>query len=153
MKRNRAVAIVIHDDGLLVIHRRSEGHEYYTLPGGGVEQHETIEQAIARELQEEASLDITVGRRIYEHHYDDGTSQFFYLCHYVSGIPQLASNAPERQAKRGLHQPMWLPLKLLSGTLLYPLEIRDWIMQDLVLGFPQEVRAAKLSVGQLRQTI
>lgn len=154
MKRNRAVAIVLKDDALLVIHRLSEGQEYYTLPGGGVEQDETIEQAVVREVSEEASLNIELGRRVYEHHYDDGTSQFFYLCHYASGIPQLAFNAPERQEKHGeLHQPMWLTLDQLPSTLLYPLEIRDWIMQDLVSGFPHKVRTAKLTVGQLRQTI
>src|SRR3989338_9475187 len=43
-KRVRAVAIVVNNKKVLLIHRISYGKEYFVFPGGGVENGETIEQ-------------------------------------------------------------------------------------------------------------
>jgi 8-oxo-dGTP pyrophosphatase MutT (NUDIX family) len=37
----------------------------YTLPGGGVDPHETLEEAVRRECLEEAGIAVSVGRMIY----------------------------------------------------------------------------------------
>ncbi len=154
MKRGRAVAIVLNKNRLLVMFRRNGGKEYYTLPGGGIEPRETAKQAVRREVQEEASIDIEVDRQIYEHHYDDGSKQYFYLCKYISGEPKLAINAPEhKDDQNNMHEPIWLSAYALDNTLLYPLEIRDWIIQDLKSGFPKHMRRADLAISQLRKAL
>ncbi len=55
MKKNRASAIIPYEDGLIVI-RRIKGdnenrEEYYTIPGGGQEEGESIEEATLREIE------------------------------------------------------------------------------------------------------
>ena len=59
MRTNKRVsAIVTRLDTILLVHRRKKGDEYWVVPGGGVEEGETPEQGLAREVNEETSLDI-----------------------------------------------------------------------------------------------
>jgi 8-oxo-dGTP diphosphatase len=55
-----AVSAAIFRDGRVLIVRRDRppSHGLYTLPGGGVELGETLEQAVIREVREETGLDI-----------------------------------------------------------------------------------------------
>jgi len=53
-----AVSAAIVSDGKVLIVRRARppAHGLYTLPGGGVELGETLEQAVMREVREETAL-------------------------------------------------------------------------------------------------
>ena len=55
-----AVSAAIFRDGQVLIVRRARppAHGLYTLPGGGVELGETLEEAVIREVREETSLDV-----------------------------------------------------------------------------------------------
>jgi 8-oxo-dGTP diphosphatase len=55
-----AVSAAIFRDGKVLIVRRGRppAQGVYTLPGGGVELGETLEQAVIREVREETALDI-----------------------------------------------------------------------------------------------
>ncbi|MFZ0422125.1 MAG: NUDIX hydrolase [Xanthobacteraceae bacterium] len=55
-----AVSAAIFREGRVLIVRRarSPAHGLYTLPGGGVELGETLEQAVVREVREETALDV-----------------------------------------------------------------------------------------------
>jgi ADP-ribose pyrophosphatase YjhB (NUDIX family) len=55
-----AVSAAIFRDGKVLIVRRARppAHGLYTLPGGGVELGETLEQAVIREVREETALEI-----------------------------------------------------------------------------------------------
>jgi ADP-ribose pyrophosphatase YjhB (NUDIX family) len=58
MNRKRATAVIIKDNEVLLIHRVRKGLEYHVFPGGGVEEGETYEDALVREVQEELTLDV-----------------------------------------------------------------------------------------------
>ena len=49
----RASAIIFKDDKLVLIHRHNNGREYWVLPGGGVEEGETAQQAVVREVTDD----------------------------------------------------------------------------------------------------
>jgi 8-oxo-dGTP diphosphatase len=52
-------AAIVRDDRVLIVRRaRTPAHGLYTLPGGGVELGETLEEAVIREVREETALDI-----------------------------------------------------------------------------------------------
>ena len=51
-KRSRAVALVVRDGRILMERVCYFGREFYTVPGGGIEDGETPEQAVIRELKE-----------------------------------------------------------------------------------------------------
>ncbi len=55
-----AVSAAIFSDGRVLIVRRAQppAHGLHTLPGGGVELGETLEQAVIREVREETGLEV-----------------------------------------------------------------------------------------------
>ncbi|MGH6676571.1 MAG: NUDIX hydrolase [Xanthobacteraceae bacterium] len=61
MRPYLAVSAAIFRDGRVLIVRRARApaHGLYTLPGGGVELGETLEEAVVREVREETALNVT----------------------------------------------------------------------------------------------
>lgn len=142
MLKNRAVGIVIHDNKLLVMRRKSASEEYFTFPGGGIEQGETNEQATHRELYEETSTKIEVQRLAYELRYDNGQIHYYFLCRYVSGSLEVQPGTNEyldNQIGKDLHLPRWLPLSDVANATVYPLDVRDRLVRDVAQGFSQDI--------------
>lgn len=157
----RAAGIVIKDNQLLVMHRKKEGREYWVFPGGHVEEGESSEEAVARELLEETNLQVKVLRLLYCHHLTNNQGgkqrQDFYLCEFVDGDLGLGSYTNEAKEmvddNSSLYEPLWVNVEQVKNLLLYPLEIRDWLMEDLKNGFPVQPRVAHLRIEDLRQTL
>lgn len=155
----RAVAILIKDNDILLIHRVNQGNEYYVFPGGGVEDSENVEEAVLREIAEETSLNVKIDRLLYHHHLieENGESdQYFYICKYVDGVPKVSEKSnefEENKTGKDFYEPLWYPLSRLRETLLYPIEIRDWLLEDLETGFSSQVKNATLKVSDLKQTL
>jgi len=97
-------AVLIHEGKVLLIRRGKEPlRGRWVVPGGTVELGETLEEALVREIQEETGLVVrpvevvTVFDRI-EREGDSVRYHYVivdYLCRYVSGTPQAASDAEE----------------------------------------------------------
>lgn len=60
MKRNRSQAMVCRDGKLLLVEHRMKGRDFFNLPGGGIEENETPEEAALRELNEEAGVSLSL---------------------------------------------------------------------------------------------
>ena len=145
--KSGAAGIVIRDDKILVMRRIKQGKEYYTFPGGSVEAGETPEQTVVREVDEETSIKAAVKKYIYYIKYDDGTDRHFFLCDYRSGEPRLRDDSPEAaETKLGdnVYYPMWVNISDLPKLLLYPLEVRDWVISDIPAGFLSPLRSAEM---------
>ena len=92
-KRISSRAIIIEDGKLLTMFRRKtkkDGSvkEYYVIPGGGLEENETLEENVIRELKEEFNVDIEIIKFLGTEEYDDTVANYF-LCKIVKGIPKL----------------------------------------------------------------
>jgi ADP-ribose pyrophosphatase YjhB (NUDIX family) len=55
-------AVIFDQERVLLAHRRDI--DWWNLPGGGMEQDETVEEAMRREVREETGLDVVVERLI-----------------------------------------------------------------------------------------
>ena len=83
-KRVSSRAIIIEDGKLLAMFRRKikkDGSikEYYVIPGGGLEEGETLEENVIRELKEEFNVDIEIVKFLGTEEYDDTIANYFYV--------------------------------------------------------------------------
>lgn len=61
----RVGAIIFYQGKLITTKMKKGDSEYYVLPGGGVEDYETIEEAVKRELMEELNIEAKKFRLVY----------------------------------------------------------------------------------------
>lgn len=155
MPRVRAAGVVVRGQQILLMFRRKDVHEYYTFPGGGVEDGESVDQAVVRELGEETTVVVEIDRLLYHQIYDDGSEQYFYLCRYLDGEPHVADVSPEAERMKtgNYYDPRWVRVADLSQLLVYPLEIRDWVVEDVANNFAACPREARVEVAELRQSL
>jgi len=113
MNRPRACAAIIHNDQILMVLHKTAERTYWTLPGGGCEDGETIEQTAVREVKEETGLDVEIEKLLFEEKYVGGTS-YCYLArlegeHTEPNLEYL----PKEEAIFGtmLHSAAWHSLK------------------------------------------
>jgi ADP-ribose pyrophosphatase YjhB (NUDIX family) len=158
---SRAGAIVCHNNNILVIYRKKSHKEYYTFPGGTVEDNETIGEAVIRELQEETSITATLTQSVYHLEInnimqDNGLlgvkHEYLVVCNYVSGEPVLHHNAVERQrqSNSNVYRPMWIPIHDIKNTLLYPLELRDVLLKDVDTSFKDNMTSVRIAHQDMR---
>jgi 8-oxo-dGTP diphosphatase len=159
IKRNipRTSGVIVEGDKVLLMHRRNRGKEYYTFLGGGIENDETPETALVREVQEEASVEVVPKKLLYTMAWENEAVEYFYLADFVSGVPRLSPDSIEKEVmEKDLNQfyePLWVEVKNIPDILLYPLEIRDIFLQDLKESFSADTKKIALARANARQTI
>lgn len=77
MKRNRSQAVVCRDGKLLLVEHKLKGRDFFNLPGGGIENEETPEEAALRELAEEAGVEGRIIRPLAIEYKPDLESRIF----------------------------------------------------------------------------
>jgi ADP-ribose pyrophosphatase YjhB (NUDIX family) len=118
-KRISCRAIIIEDDSIILLFRRkkigSEMKEYYSLPGGGVEEGETLEESIIREIKEELSIDIKIIKYLGQRE-DDSSIQHFFCCKKINGIPKLGGPEVERCCEENYYEIRYIKLTDIENT-------------------------------------
>ena len=118
MKRIEVVAAVICQGGRLFATQRGYGEwkDWWEFPGGKMEAGETPEAALKREIREELSAEISVGRLLgtVEHDYPAfHLTMHCYLCSLLSEALRLNEHEAARWlAKEELGGVRWLPADL-----------------------------------------
>ena len=117
--RKTARAIIIEDNKLLVFFRRKirDGKEitYYAIPGGHVEENETCEETVVRELKEEMNLDIEIisklGSFVIENQEEN-----YYQAKIVGGELMFGGEELERNCEDNFYEIRWLPISDLDNS-------------------------------------
>lgn len=115
MKTVRVVAAVIRKDDKIFATQRGYGEfkDGWEFPGGKIEEGETPEQALIREIKEELDTDINVGELIDTIEYDYSNfhlSMDCFGCDIVKGGLELKEHeAAKWLTKENLYSVEWLP--------------------------------------------
>ena len=137
----RVAGIVPMNDGFVFMHRKNvirnkEYQEYYTFPGGHLEEGETLEEGVIREIKEEFGIDVKVIKKLYELENDKlNMKEYFFLCEYIegefgTGDGEEFSNNPKYKDS-GEYIPEVVAQENISELTLLPLEIKEKFVQDL----------------------
>ena len=137
----RVAGIVPMDNGFALMHRKNvlrnkQYSEYYTFPGGHLEEGESLEQCVVREIKEEFGIQVKVIKKLYmlENKKLD-LNEYFYLCEYLNGKfgtgeGEEFSNNPEYK-ESGEYIPEIVKREDIEKLILLPLEIKEKFVQDL----------------------
>ena len=107
-KRVSSRAIIFDHDEVYLMFRRKvcdDGSisEYYVVPGGGVQEGESLEENLQRELQEELSVNVSILKYL---GMDEGSNSVahFFLCKIVSGIPELGGEELDKCCENNFYE-------------------------------------------------
>ena len=132
---HRTVGVAVND-GYALLHR-GEWDDFWSLPGGRVEMHETTAEALVREMREEISTYVNVGRllwvvdSLFEHNnqacHELG---FYYRITLPTDSPFLSIERSFIGDESGI--PLiyrWFPLDALEPLVLYPVFLKTGLQR------------------------
>lgn len=144
MKRDRAMAFVLKDDKILMVQNYFYQRFFWSLPGGGIEDHETPEQAALRELKEETGIDGEIIRPLSILFHNDGTKEYIFHVRMkdqnqqaITGYDPENLSQPE-EIREGIRQTAWKAFEELSRIdqdFLYSFGYMDLKSWDLNTGY------------------
>ena len=138
--RITVAGIVPINGGFAFMHRKNvvrnkDYQEYYTFPGGGLEEGETLEEGVIREIKEEFGINVKVIKRLYElENTKLHMKEYFFLCEYLdgefgTGDGEEFSNNPEYKDS-GEYIPEIVKAEDIKKLVLLPLEIKEKFLKD-----------------------
>lgn len=146
MKRIRVAGLVEMENGYALMHRMNVKPkensnqpygEYYVFPGGGVEDEETLEEGVAREVLEEFGIVVEVKEKLYFRQIGDELDEYLFLCKYVSGVlgtgtgPEFSGDP--KYVHRGQYIPTIVPKEEIKNIRLIPEEFKENLIKDFKL--------------------
>lgn len=129
-KRESCRAIIFKDGKMVAMYREKNDRKYYTFPGGGMDEGETIDECVVREVIEEFGITVKPIREVYTYE-DHKTYQHFILCDWVSG--ELGTGEGEEfqgDEARGVYEPMLIEVENIPNLPLMPPEAASQVYED-----------------------
>lgn len=146
MKRIRVAGLVEMENGYALMHRmnvkKKENSnapygEYYVFPGGGLEDGESLEEGVRREVLEEFGIEVEVKEKLYFRQIGDELDEYLFLCNYKSGNlgtgtgPEFSGDP--KYADRGLYIPTIVAKEEIRNIRLLPEEFKEKMLKDFNL--------------------
>lgn len=105
--REACRGIVIHDDKILLTYEVNT--DQWNIPGGGLENDESIQECCVRELAEETGCVVKINKKyltVNEYYEDWLFVSHYYICDYIGETERTLT---KREIEVGL-EPRWIPL-------------------------------------------
>jgi mutator protein MutT len=116
---------------------------YFSVPGGKIEPGETPEAAVGRELLEETGLLVQPNKLLAKQNFENGDSNLYYLCDYISGSLALHPSIEEKQLASNRSEPRWVLYKELTQLSFLYEPVRKLIIKAFKNDAPKKLLTIK----------
>jgi 8-oxo-dGTP pyrophosphatase MutT (NUDIX family) len=142
--RTAARALIVREARLLLTHCRDERGDWYTAPGGGQVEGESLPETLVRECREEIGVEVEVAGLRYVRDYIVGHHDFSYLEETAHQLELFfeCTVPPDYRAQNGpnpdSHQVgvIWADAEALQKLRVYPERLRDVVNPGAAGGLP-----------------
>lgn len=137
----RVGAIIFHNGKLVTTKMQKKGNSYYVLPGGGVEENETIIEAIKREVKEETDLDVKKFRLVYVRELNlkiDGGGrgvEFYFIVEEYDGVPKKGFDPEKKESS--LESVELLSVEETNKVSFHPEQLINFLKSDYESNFKE----------------
>jgi 8-oxo-dGTP pyrophosphatase MutT (NUDIX family) len=109
------MVFVIRDKKILMEKIFYNNRFFYTIPGGGIEEGETPEEAAIRELKEECGLEGTIAKKLTELFKSDGSTEYVFEVNVPKHQSPIVGFDPEEpEDNQPIKDVCWMGLEQLS---------------------------------------
>lgn len=119
-RRQRASAVILKDKKVLLIRRIKSDQDYYVFPGGGVDEGESIKDALIREVKEELNLDVKEQKLIFSIEdlsvppfvtiHKGSRDEHYFLVENFTGLPQFGGPEKDQMNEQNQYHIEWIEL-------------------------------------------
>jgi ADP-ribose pyrophosphatase YjhB (NUDIX family) len=137
--RVSAKAVIIENGRILLLKHEDQDGEWYSLPGGGQENGETLKEALVRECQEEINTVVEVKNILFVRDYiaknhefkdqepsDTHQLEIMFECSVNESYAPLSGASPDSTQKAVL----WIELGRLASLRFYPQQMKN-VLKDI----------------------
>ena len=125
-KRICCRGIILEEDKVDLMYREKKVNgkilKYYTYPGGGLEENETLENCVKREVKEEFDIDVEVLQLLKTVEYKENITHYF-ACKKIKGALTLSGEEKQRSTKENYYKVRKIPLTEINSITLYEKEL------------------------------
>lgn len=130
----RCAGIVLNGDSILFMYRKKNGREFYVLPGGHMQEGESAEETLTREIMEESTIKVKNVKLAFEFKdYIKENSEYYYLCELESGTLQLGGEELIKNSPENIYELKWVPFGEISNLNILPKAAKEWIEETLII--------------------
>lgn len=134
---------MIENDKVALIVRFRDDKHYFVFPGGGVDEGETLTEAVIREMDEETGLRVTIRHKLAEIHFGLSTQHYFLVEHlggeFGSGTGEEYTDSDPHDPTQRIYVPTWMSLaELPEHENVYPADVTDLVVNSTDAGWPDE---------------
>lgn len=130
MRKSARAILITKENKLLLMKRTKPDGIYYVTIGGGIDEGETSEQALLRELKEESGS--VVEQPVFAFHYDDFEKQNsvdFFVCHELARSQPTGSEWTKWDTTENMYELVEVSLNKLNSLPLKPDNVKDKIIK------------------------
>ena len=139
--KKTARAVILMDDKVVLIRRKRYKNgelikDYYVIPGGHLDENETFEEAVIREVKEELGIDVKINiELLHEYNNDLNVDEKFFECEYLNGT--LGTGIGEEWTnpnieKYGSYEIIKASINEINNLNLLPVNIKKVILEKYI---------------------